>query len=70
MLVNNAAMFRHDRLACLEEAMLDAHIALNLRAPLLLTRELVRRLPEDAPGLVVNILDQRVVAPTGRYLSL
>ena len=69
MLVNNAALFRHDRLADLEIDNLRTLMSVNLEAPLILAREMARRLPDGVTGVIVNMLDQRVVAPTGRYLS-
>ena len=47
MLVNNAAIFRFDRLATLTLENLDAHLDVDLVAPLILCRELATRLPPD-----------------------
>ena len=69
MLVNNAAIFRHDRLDGFDPVVLRAHVAVNLEAPLLLARGLQATLPADATGLIVNIIDERIGAPTGQFLS-
>jgi NAD(P)-dependent dehydrogenase (short-subunit alcohol dehydrogenase family) len=67
LLVNNASLFEDDRLASLSAASLDAHLAANLRAPILLTQAFAAQ--AGPGGLVVNILDQRVWRPTPQYFS-
>jgi NAD(P)-dependent dehydrogenase (short-subunit alcohol dehydrogenase family) len=69
VLVNNAAIFDHDRAADFTVAQWERQLAINLRAPLVLARDLARLSPPDAPGLVVNLLDQRIAAPTRGYFS-
>ncbi|MEI7932540.1 MAG: SDR family NAD(P)-dependent oxidoreductase, partial [Alphaproteobacteria bacterium] len=61
LLVNNASLFEEDSLATLTSASWDEHMAVNLRAPVLLTQLMANTLPADLEGLVVNILDQRVL---------
>ena len=68
LLVNNAARFARDELGGFESAELDAHMAVNLRAPILLTEELARRHAGD-DALVVNILDSKLAAPNPDFLS-
>ncbi len=36
------------------------HMAINLRAPLLLAQALARQLPAGETGLIVNVLDQKL----------
>jgi NAD(P)-dependent dehydrogenase (short-subunit alcohol dehydrogenase family) len=67
LLVNNASLFEDDRLASLTAGSLDAHLAANLRAPILLTQAFAAQ--AGAGGLVVNILDQRVWKPNPQYFS-
>jgi NAD(P)-dependent dehydrogenase (short-subunit alcohol dehydrogenase family) len=69
VLVNSAAVFEHDRAADFSLARWDRQLATNLRAPVVLTREFARLLPASATGLVVNLLDQRIAAPTRGYFS-
>jgi NAD(P)-dependent dehydrogenase (short-subunit alcohol dehydrogenase family) len=69
VLVNNAAMFEPDRLATFELERFRRQLAVNLEAPLLLTRAFVRALPENTSGLVVNLGDQRTANPTAHYLG-
>jgi len=67
LLVNCAALFRDDSAATVTAAMLDEHLAVNLTAPVLLTRALADLAEGDAA--VVHILDQRVLNPVPDQLS-
>jgi NAD(P)-dependent dehydrogenase (short-subunit alcohol dehydrogenase family) len=69
VLVNNASVFELDHLATADRASWDRHLETNLRAPVVLSRGLVGQLPPDAHGLIVNLLDQRVLNLTPNYLS-
>ena len=59
-LVNSAALFKLDRAPTATAADFDLHIAVNLRAPLLLSQALARQLPADETGVIVNMLDQKL----------
>ena len=67
LLVNNASLFQDDRLSDLTGASLDAHLAANLRAPILLTQAFAAQCPDG--GQVINIIDQRVWRPTPQFFS-
>lgn len=67
LLVNCAALFRDDSAATVTAALMDEHLAVNLTAPVLLTRALAELAPKDAA--VVHILDQRVINPVPDQLS-
>lgn len=69
LLVNNAAIFEHDRLTTATAAAFDRHMAVNLKAPLLLSRAFVASLPEGAGGQIVNLVDQRVRRPSPHFLT-
>ncbi|HTT80983.1 MAG TPA: SDR family oxidoreductase [Stellaceae bacterium] len=69
VLVNNASLFENDTLRTATRAGWEAHLAVNLRAPLLLTQEFARLLPADAGGVIVNLLDERVWNLTPYFLS-
>jgi NAD(P)-dependent dehydrogenase (short-subunit alcohol dehydrogenase family) len=69
LLINNASLFEDDRLGDLDAGLWDRHMAVNLRAPVLLTQAFAKALPKDRHGLVVNILDQRVWRPTPLFFS-
>jgi len=59
-LVNNASLFEHDTPATCSAARLDQHVAPNLMAPLRLSARLYQAMPEDARGVVVHLLDQKL----------
>jgi len=69
LLVNCASVFERDAFADMNRASWDAHMETNLRAPLVLAQAFARRLPADREGLIVNILDQRVLSPTPEFFS-
>lgn len=69
LLVNNASLFEPDRLATLTRASWDAHMATNLRAPVVLMQSFAARLPAENDGVIVNILDQRVWNLNEDFLS-
>ncbi len=69
LLVNNASVFEDDSFPGMNRASWDAHLETNLRAPLVLAQAFARRLPADRQGLIVNILDQRVLDPAPDFFS-
>jgi len=69
VLVNNASTFDLDHLATADRDSWDRHLDTNLRAPIVLSQEFVRQLPPAGRGLIVNLLDQRVMNLTPNYLS-
>lgn len=69
VLVNNAAVFEHDRATDFTLEQWDRQLAINLRAPAILAREFAHRLPTGASGLIVNLLDERIAAPTRGYFT-
>jgi NAD(P)-dependent dehydrogenase (short-subunit alcohol dehydrogenase family) len=69
LLVNNAAIFEYDDIADVAEESMDAHYMANLRAPVLLARHFADQLPENAKGLIVNLLDQKVFNLNPDFLS-
>jgi NAD(P)-dependent dehydrogenase (short-subunit alcohol dehydrogenase family) len=69
LLVNNASVFEMDKIETATRDSWDRHIETGLRAPLVLIQELSQRLPADAKGNVINMLDERVWALTPYFLS-
>ncbi|MBV8848454.1 MAG: SDR family oxidoreductase [Methylobacteriaceae bacterium] len=69
LLVNNASVFEPDSAADFSPELFDRHMAVNVRAPLLLAQEMRRRLPANSEGAIVNIVDQRVLRPTPLYFT-
>ncbi len=63
ILVNNASLFERDEVTDFNWETWDRHFAIHLKAPVALARALAESLPEEAEGLVVNIIDQRVLRP-------
>lgn len=72
LLVNNAARFGDDRFGALNGDEFAAHMAVNVRTPVLLTEELARRHGTgggDGDAQVINILDAKLAAPNPDFLS-
>jgi NAD(P)-dependent dehydrogenase (short-subunit alcohol dehydrogenase family) len=69
LLVNSASAFEEDHFDSFNRASWDVHLETNLRAPLILSQVFARRLPAEREGLIVNILDQRVLSPTPDFFS-
>ncbi len=68
-LINNAARFEHDTLATLDGGTWQAHLDVNLKAPIFLAQAFARALPDGAEGNVINIVDQKVLRPDPDYFS-
>jgi len=66
LLVNSASLFQNDAFAQIERASWDEHLNINLRAPLVLSRDMAA---QGLAGHIVHILDQRVLAPGPDYFS-
>jgi NAD(P)-dependent dehydrogenase (short-subunit alcohol dehydrogenase family) len=68
-LVNNASMFVYDDIKSLNPRVWDTQHAVNVKAPVFLSKAFAAALPEGASGNVVNLIDQRVWKPTPRFFS-
>lgn len=69
VLVNNASAFERDSWDTATAESWAWHMGANLRAPFMLTQDFTKRLPSGAEGVVINMLDARVWAPTGQFVS-
>jgi 3-oxoacyl-[acyl-carrier protein] reductase len=69
ILVNNAAHSTRDGYEALDAATLDAHWAVNVRAPALLSCELARRHERGAPGRIVNLISGQFLGPMAGELA-
>ena len=69
LLVNSASVFERDAFSDMNRASWDLHMETNLRAPLVLAQVFARRLSADRDGLIVNLLDQRVLRPGPEFFS-
>ena len=76
VLVNNASIFEYDRIETATRESWDRHIESNLRAPYVLTQGFARQCPPArldengeplAQGLVVNLIDQRILKLTPEF---
>ena len=68
LLVNNAARFAFDGFGEASAAQFDSHMAVNVRAPMLLIDELARR-HRGGEAMVINITDAKLAAPNADFLS-
>jgi len=69
LLVNSASLFEADAAGSFGLGLFEHHLAVNLRAPLLLSRDFAARLPHDLEGAIINIVDQRVLRPTPKFFT-
>jgi len=69
LLVNNASVFEPDTVEDFGWEKWDRHFALHLKAPVMLARQLAAGLGDGQEGLVVNIIDERVLRLNPRYFS-
>ena len=58
-----------DTVATATRASWDRHLAVNLRAPFVLMQDFAARLPAEAGGVIVNMLDERVWSLTPYFVS-
>lgn len=68
LLVNNAARFAWDGFGAFDPGEFDAHMAINVRAPMLLIEQLARQ-HSGGDALVANLLDSKLSAPNPDFLS-
>ena len=77
LLVNNASIFDYDTITTATRATWDRHMGSNLRAPFVLTQAFAAQAPKAvlqdgepvAQGLIVNMIDQRVLKPTPEFMT-
>lgn len=69
LLVNNASVFDDDTALAFDWQTWDRHFDVHLKTPVLLARRMAEALLEDADGLVVNMIDQRVWRLTPKFFS-
>ena len=68
LLVNNAARFAWDGFGEFRTQEFDSHMAVNVRAPVLLIEALAAR-HDGGDALIVNLLDSKLSAPNPDFLS-
>jgi NAD(P)-dependent dehydrogenase (short-subunit alcohol dehydrogenase family) len=68
-LVNNASLFVNDSILSFNSEDFNSMMAVNLSAPILLSRAFSEKLPESGGGVIINLLDQKLVNPNPDFLS-
>ena len=69
LLINNASRFEPDDIGSLSHEGWDAHLAINLRAPVFLAQAFAVQLPQPQDGNIINLVDQRVWKLNPQYFS-
>lgn len=73
VLINSASLFEYDLAENWAIDTFDAHLAVNVRAPLHLARRLIADLPKTMPegetGSVINLLDQKLFNPNPDFFT-
>lgn len=69
VLINNASVFEWDDSLSATAESFALHMDIHLQAPLILCQQFAKRLPENAGGTIVNVIDSRVLSPTPRHLT-
>ncbi len=69
VLVNNASTFENDEIGSLEHARWDAHFDVHLKAPVFLSEAFAAQNDNRHRGLIVNIIDQRVLRLNPLFFS-
>jgi len=69
LLINNASRFEPDEIDTLTIEDWDAHLAVNLRAPVFLSQAFAAQLPAKEHGNIINLIDQRVWKLNPQYFS-
>ncbi len=78
LLINNASLFENDEISSMTRTSWDRSIESNLRAPVKLTQDFAAQVPDVdtdkngepvARGVVINLIDQRVLKPTPMFMS-
>ena len=69
LLVNNAAIFEPDDASSFDLDLWEKHFSVNLKAPLILSRDFAKQCPAGSEGAIINIIDQRVLRPTPQFFT-
>jgi len=69
ILVNNASVFEEDFLDAEDPKIWNQHFDLHVKAPSILSAAFAENLPEQSNGLIVNMIDQRVLKLNPNFYS-
>ena len=67
--INNASIFEKDSVESVTKSSWDRHMAINLRAPFILTQSLAENRDKLEKANIINIVDQRVENLTPYFMS-
>ncbi|MGB0572812.1 MAG: SDR family oxidoreductase [Alphaproteobacteria bacterium] len=68
-LINNASLFVEDTARDIDADIFDRVMAVNLRAPAILSRAFAAQVPDEGEAVIINILDQKLANPNPDFLS-
>lgn len=68
-LINNASTFTPDEAQTFTSPLYDHHMNVNVKAPLLLAQSFADALPSTTSGVIINMIDQRVLKPSPDYFT-
>ena len=68
-LINNASIFKNDNAFSFNIELWNEHLSINLYAPLKLSQDFKKLIPEKSNGHIINILDQCVLNPETTFFS-
>lgn len=69
VLINNASVFERDEFGEVSRMSWDRHMEPNVRAPFVLSQAMAEGLPQQAEGVILHLLDQRVWNLTQHFVS-
>ncbi|MBI1339132.1 SDR family oxidoreductase [bacterium] len=69
ILVNCASVFEWDDVSTVTRANLRRQFEINLFGPVMLTRMIAERAPDNVRGSIINLLDQKLMNPNPDHLS-
>ena len=69
LLVNSASTFFEDSALSHTHEGWDGHMAVNLRAPVLLAQSFAKALPPNTKGNIINLIDQRVLKLNPQFFT-
>ena len=68
-LINNAALFEKDDILNFTNDSWNDHLNINLRAPVILTKQFAKQVSKKNISNIINIIDQRVIKLTPIFMS-
>ncbi len=69
VLINNASMFVADTPDTVTAQTWESHFKVHVEAPAFLARHFAAQLPDDAPGNIINMVDERVLRVSPHFFS-